>query len=463
MKHLLLIFLLAITYSSFALPYPLRVSIVDADIEQVPLLSYNGMKWVVSPDSTAHEEHITHYFFQNHHRVSVSGHILYASGEYNIPVLVPREGQSQLRIHPSDAVQYTGSLAGANEWFAKFIDLDGYLEPLFQAEHPIEKLNEDRTQSLDTWRTFEDELDPQLWQLVQDEIVVFYTDAYVVLAWNQVIPTTVPQGDAIRDSVTNLPVMQSATVWATAHTEKLVRDMMYIGSRPENPKLTRLIMHYAMDHINPISTEEYLRTQLADMAIKSYSFDDPELLAMYYAFAERYPDNPRLANLRWRFNPYINFAEGEISEFTDAKLHWEDSTLTSLREILEPYRGKVVYVDLWGSWCAPCINELKTTYIAGHEAFPDHPDLVKVYIAHEYPNSNPAKVEGVIKSLEVKGEHYFKRLVKPIYTDFTSLRYYPTFLIVDQNGEIHAENIYRPSDGEKLYKQLMGFLEPAEH
>ena len=37
------------------------------------------------------------------------------------------------------------------------------------------------------------------------------------------------------------------------------------------------------------------------------------------------------------------------------------------RKIIEPYKGKVVYLDVWGTWCGPCKDCLLYTSDAADE------------------------------------------------------------------------------------------------
>ena len=33
-----------------------------------------------------------------------------------------------------------------------------------------------------------------------------------------------------------------------------------------------------------------------------------------------------------------------------------------LRKIIEPYKGRIIYVDIWGTWCGPCKRNLKESW-----------------------------------------------------------------------------------------------------
>ena len=118
---------------------------------------------------------------------------------------------------------------------------------------------------------------------------------------------------------------------------------------------------------------------------------------------------------------------------------------------LSGFAGKVVLLDFWGSWCAPCRA--------------NNPDLVKIY--HEF-NSKGFEILGV--AAEVKRKDWIRAikqdgLVWQNVTDFlqswnnrASLIYgiykYPTNYLIDRNGKIVAIDLQSGALREKLREIL---------
>ena len=51
-----------------------------------------------------------------------------------------------------------------------------------------------------------------------------------------------------------------------------------------------------------------------------------------------------------------------------------------LRKIIEPYKGRIIYLDIWGTWCGPCKRNLKESWKV-KEALKDY-DIVYLYLAN---------------------------------------------------------------------------------
>ena len=97
--------------------------------------------------------------------------------------------------------------------------------------------------------------------------------------------------------------------------------------------------------------------------------------------------------------------------------------------ITRPYRGKVVLIDMWNTWCGPCIRAMKSLQPVKEEL----KDVVYVYVADE---SSP---EGKWKITipDIHGMHY--RITNEQSSAMGKLYEYPgipTYFIVDREGNI---------------------------
>ena len=134
--------------------------------------------------------------------------------------------------------------------------------------------------------------------------------------------------------------------------------------------------------------------------------------------------------------------------------HWDGSTQHTLAEIFNVHEGKVIYIDFWASWCAPCRKEMPAS-MELHKALGE--EVVFVYISID--NSEKAWRETVAKlELEHTGEHYQRK--QSDMRDF--LRFFgiyslPKYMIVDKSGQIHESDALPPStkETERLLRRLM--------
>lgn len=139
----------------------------------------------------------------------------------------------------------------------------------------------------------------------------------------------------------------------------------------------------------------------------------------------------------------------------DLVLHSIDGQRYTLAEVVARHRGKVLYADLWASWCAPCRSEmpsakqLRDTY--------SREDIVFLYL------STDSSTDGWKRAVKDCGTDYLGKNYIILNQDDSAFaeeikfRMIPRYLIFDRAGRLVNVDAPRPSSsgiGPELEKYL---------
>ncbi|PPK93672.1 thiol-disulfide isomerase/thioredoxin [Nonlabens xylanidelens] len=134
----------------------------------------------------------------------------------------------------------------------------------------------------------------------------------------------------------------------------------------------------------------------------------------------------------------------EVSNDIEILTFSNDDASTFIDEIVANADGKVIYIDNWATWCAPCKAEFKEASPALHEKFKE--DVEFIYLCHA---SKEATYLPSIEEYNIKGKHYFLTDQQAsIVQQQLNLIGFPTYTIYDKKGnQVLSDYIHRPSHG----------------
>jgi thiol-disulfide isomerase/thioredoxin len=124
-------------------------------------------------------------------------------------------------------------------------------------------------------------------------------------------------------------------------------------------------------------------------------------------------------------------------DFTMTDIHGQEVSLSD-------FRGKVVYLDFWASWCGPCMREMPY-FRELKQRLADQEDLVYLYISID---TDEQAWRNSVERNQITGVHLNtpgrERGVPAMY----NVKWIPSFFIIGRDGNIYDNRPPKPSDPE---------------
>jgi thiol-disulfide isomerase/thioredoxin len=139
-----------------------------------------------------------------------------------------------------------------------------------------------------------------------------------------------------------------------------------------------------------------------------------------------------------------------LKEYTDAKALFDT--------LIAPYRGKVIYLDFWGTWCGPCKANMKLVKPL-KEKLEGRNDIVFMYLANRSPEED---WKNVIAEMDLTGEnvvHYRlpdnqQAMIERLF----NVSKFPTYLLINKEGVVMDTDAKSPREGIETFKQITSMI-----
>ncbi|MFH1005133.1 MAG: TlpA disulfide reductase family protein [Bacteroidota bacterium] len=115
---------------------------------------------------------------------------------------------------------------------------------------------------------------------------------------------------------------------------------------------------------------------------------------------------------------------------------------------LSDFKGKMVFIDVWATWCGPCIEELPYTHKL-QESFKNNKDIVFLFISRDRKEN--AWKEYLIQHPELNGIHL--RIDNRSFIDAYVITGIPRYIMIDKQGKIINAFTSKPSS-KKIKKEI---------
>jgi thiol-disulfide isomerase/thioredoxin len=193
--------------------------------------------------------------------------------------------------------------------------------------------------------------------------------------------------------------------------------------------------------------KEYLLYVYLNRIAKS----DSQKLSTYIATFKKYSNDSEL--IESFENAFLVDVEALKQTTSEVVLYDENKNATTLSAIIEANRGKLIYIDFWASWCAPCRAAFPSSRTL-HEEFKER-EIVFLYLstdanfeAWKKANQFEKLSENSYLIINPKTSEYLKKL---------AIDFIPRYVLLNSDGAIANPKAPSP-DSEKIKEEINSLI-----
>ncbi|WP_139255262.1 TlpA family protein disulfide reductase [Hymenobacter psychrophilus] len=237
----------------------------------------------------------------------------------------------------------------------------------------------------------------------------------------------------LNEQATREPVLR----FLSAYGGRLLPD----GPLPADPAEARRLYAIATADLGDHQARDWAMYQLL-----SFQLNDnvAAVVAAYPTFRAQNQDSTLARNLRQMLQAQLRLQPGQLAPAFTLLNH--QGRPVSLRD----FQGKVVYLDFWGTWCAPCRQEMPAlTALARHFA---GRDVVFISVAVNDPED---KWQRVLAAEQLTGLGQVQlRSPDSTMPSAYQVTAYPTYLLIGRDGRLRRVPAPRPAAGAETVAAL---------
>lgn len=224
------------------------------------------------------------------------------------------------------------------------------------------------------------------------------------------------------------------------------------SSKDTNKDLNDLSFHYYEQNLSGKAQEAAMAQLFLQDATEERNA--PAILPLSERFKRLHPES------KWM--PLVDKAVAKNKAFNEVKMpdyiHFPNiEEVKTFKEVIDRYKGKVVFMDIWATWCGPCRNSFAHVRPL-QEYAKQHDDVVLLYLSIDRPEDD-SKWRKMAAYYDLMGEHVriqeaFHDEIYKTFGNKQAVLSIPRCVIFDKNGKICFSTAASPENMEKLKSQL---------
>lgn len=195
---------------------------------------------------------------------------------------------------------------------------------------------------------------------------------------------------------------------------------------------------YFLKSVNEALPDGYAKDKLMYDHLQFGLKADRHLGENYDIYVKSNPNPKNLAKLTERYNLLKSLMQGEPSPTFDFENHKGGTTS------LDDLKGKYVYIDVWATWCGPCLREIPSLKEIEEEYRGKNIQFVSISIDEpkDYEKWRAMVTEKSLVGIQLMADNNWESKFVKEY----GILGIPRFILLDPKGNIVNADAPRPSD-----------------
>ena len=234
-----------------------------------------------------------------------------------------------------------------------------------------------------------------------------------------------------------------------------IRDLRNVGS------LYTHFINESKKYLSGKALEFFQARFIYYTCIQARSSFEKEFISLFEQFEKDFPQSDYSKYLKPYIEKIIEY-HTIIEQPFDQDILFLDNyeAFNTLEEAVKPLLGKKIYIDVWATWCSPCIGEF--IHNEAMKKVLDENDIQQLYISIDRGEDIDLKWKEYIKYYQLKGKHLranevlYLNLMKQ-YSGNAENSYIaiPWYILIDEKGNIVNDRAKNPSEivsGQKIWE-----------
>ncbi len=187
-------------------------------------------------------------------------------------------------------------------------------------------------------------------------------------------------------------------------------------------------------------------------ALKKTAQEEKEVIKKISSNSEFFKDEAIREYIQAKYVLFANISNKLPDSITNIQLISIDGSKTSLKKIIESFKGKYILIDNWATWCGPCLQEIEKASEVQNTGVVEKDGIIILYLSED---KNSASWESYMKKngKELKYSFLYSN-VPNSFMQYFNITTIPRYVLLGKEGQLLDADAPRISEYGNLLKVI---------